>query len=665
MGAVQDDLITLAPRTARRAGSSVRSRLAAVVWCVLCAAPAAAQRPVPPDTLPSDTLPPRAERVAIPPEAVASDTLPGDSLMPAPPDSTRPAPALPGYPDPLPTGWAFARWELSRDEILRYRGLSLLDLLERFPGLQAIRSGGFGRPAGLAAAGLGGAAVRLFVNGYEIDPLGFPSHDLQRIGLIDLASLRVERTPAGVRVDLSTFRLPDARAYSEVEAAAGNYGTRVLRATLSRIVGSRNVFTAAYDLASTSGVALAEPYQARGGKVRWIHELSPRTGLALEFAQRGVERGGTAAPVDFTRRDLTLRARHELFAGLTIDGIVGRSRWSAETPPGTVLPDVRRTQGMLRALWMAGPADVEVSARIRAGDGGAAAPGTDLSARGVLRPLPWVTVEGEVSAATHAGATAALASAAARAGPFAGLSAFASVTAGDRWLALRRDTTITDELVVEDTVDGVPVTRTEERMRVEPAFSSILSSGSGARLGAEWTAGGAVVGAAALLRAPSTVAPFGVFFDRGIEPIAVGAARGVEGYASLPLPWTGRTIRLEGSASAWEETGGRPYLPVREARIALEYHDVRIEGQFEPTLRLEAVHRGETLVPNVEGTAFGYVAPDYTHLNLLLQIRVLDVRAFLIWENPTHNRLALDLPPGPGFQPGQRVVYGARWWFRN
>lgn len=668
MGAVQSDLIALVRRTARRAGSSGRSWLAAVVWCALCAGPASGQKPAPRDTIPGDSV-----RIEIPPEAVASDTLPGDSLMPAPPDSATPAPALPDFPDPLPAGWAFARWELTRDELLRYRGLSLLDLLERLPGLHSIRSGGFGRPAGLAPAGLGGSAVRLFVDGYEIDPLGSTSHEMQRIGLIDLESVRVERTPAGVRIDLFSFRLPDARAYSEVEAAAGNYGTRLLRATLSRVSGSRSVVTAAYDLASTNGVGLHEPFQARGGKIRWIYQLAPRTGLALELAQGGAERGGGTAPLDFTRRDLTLRARHELFEGLTVDGLIGRSWWRREgdrpaptaTRPDTIRPDVGRTQGLLRALWTTGLADVELSARLRAGEEGATAPGVHIAARGVLRPLPWVTTEGEISAAAHAGAAATLARAAGRVGPFAGLSAFASITAGDRWVPLSRDTSITYEVVVEDTVGGEPVPSTEARTRVEPVFSSVLSSAAGARLGAEWAGGGAVVGAAAVLLGPGIIAPFGVFFDRGIDPVAAGSARGVEGYLSVPFPWTGRALRLEGSGSAWQEIGGRPYLPSTEARIGLEYHDVRIEGQLEPTVRVEAVHRGETLVPGIDGATFGHVAQPYTYLNLLLQIRVLDVRAYLIWENPTHNRLALDLPAGPGFQPGQRVVYGARWWFRN
>lgn len=652
----------------RRVGSLTRSRLAAFAFVLLIAAPASAQDPVPPDTLRPDTT-----RIAIPPEAVASDTLPGDSLMPQPADSVGPAPGLPGWEDPLRAGWAFGRWEWTRDELLRYRGLTLLDLLERLPGLHSIRAGAFGREAGLSAAGLGGAAIRIFIDGYELDPLGQPYHELQQYGLIDLEKVRAERTAAGLRVDLTTFRLPDSRAYSEVEAAAGNYGTRVLRGTISRVAGSRSTVTGSYDHAATSGVGIAEAFLARGAALRWAYQLAPRTGLQLELRQSGAQREGSVAPVDHTRRDVTLRGRSELFPGLTVEGLVGRTTWRDDRAvpepsaavPDTVLLNVARTQGQLRALWDTPVLDLEGTARLRTSGGGVPTPGSELALRGSLRPFAGLLGEGSVSTSAVGGATVTTAHAGARLGPLAGLSLFGSLTAGDRWSVLARDTSTTYLFLREDTVDGVPVTVEEERTRVQPVFVPVLGTAAGARAGVEWSALGAVLGLAGVTLADGSVTPFGLAFDRRIEPLPVGAARGLEGHASIPLPWTERTVRLMGSGSVWAETGGRPYLPEREARLALEYHEVRIEGQFEPTIRIEAVHRGRTYVPTADGTAFGFVTEPYTTLNFFMQLRILDVRAFLLWENPTHNRLALDLPDGVGFQPGQRIVYGARWWFRN
>ena len=630
-----------------------------------------AQEPerVPRDTVPADTL-----IVPIPPAAVAGDTLPGDSIMPAATDSLIPAPELPEFPDPLPTGWAFARMELTRDELLRYRGLSVLDLIERLPGVTVIRSGGFGRAAGLSAGGSGGGALRVYIDGYEIDAIGQPTPELQAIGLIDLASLRVERDATGVRVEMTTFRLPDQRPYSEVEAAAGNYATRLLRATLARAAGTRSVFSAAYDLTTTNGVGLFEPFQARGGRVSWSYLLTPETGLRLELRQRGVERRGEAYPVDVTRRDLVLRARSTALRGLVVEALAGRTWWRPEAAertdggagPAELVREAERAQGLLRAAWTGTATNIEAAARVRSGSGGARAPSAELTLRGSTSPLPWVVAEGEIRTATIGGVQATGFRGGGRVGPFAGLSAFATVSGGERWIGLARDTLVTyPDTVRVDTIAGEPVPVIEDRQRLERVFGSTTTSAAGARVGLEATRWGATIGAALVTSAPAIVAPFGFGFDRAIAPLNADAATGVEGYAYLPIPWTSGDLRLEGSASSWSDTGGRPYLPSREARLALEFHTVRIEGQFEPTIRLEAVHRGRTLVPTPEADAFGFVTEPYTLLNFLLQIRILDVRAFLIWENPTHNRLALDLPEGLGFQPGQRVIYGARWSFRN
>lgn len=626
---------------------------------------------MPPDTVPG------AIEVPIPPEAVASDTLPGDPIMPAVADSLREAPELPAFPDVLPTGWAFGRWELRRDELLRYRGLSLLDLLERIPGVVVTRSGGFGRVAGVSASGAGGGSVRVFVDGYELDTIGQPTPELQGVGLADLESVRVERGPSGVRVDLATYRLDDARPYSEVEAAAGNYATRLLRAMLSRPAGSRGVFSASYDLVTTNGVGLSEPFQGAVGRASMSYRLTPETGLRLELRQRSVTRGGEAYPVDVSRRDLLLGVRSARFPGVTLEALVGRTWWRPEsaedeeargatTAVDTIRPSAHRTQGLLRAAWTSSFATLEASARGRAGDGGSPAPESELGLAGTIRPLPFVTAEGQLRVASVDGTRSSAALAGARLGPYAGVSLFANVGAGDRWHGLVRDTAVTyPDTVGIDTVAGEPVPEIRQRTRLETRYSSGIGSAAGVRVGAELTRWGGSTGAALVTVGAGQVAPFGFSFDRDLEPVMAGAVSGVEAYADLPVPWTGGALRLDVHASRWTDTGSRPYLPAQEARLGLEYHTVRIEGQFEPTIRIEAVHRGETLVPSTDGTGFDFVTPPYTLMNFFLQLRILDVRAFLIWENPTHNRLALDLPAGLGFQPGQRVIYGARWMFRN
>jgi hypothetical protein len=112
------------------------------------------------------------------------------------------------------------------------------------------------------------------------------------------------------------------------------------------------------------------------------------------------------------------------------------------------------------------------------------------------------------------------------------------------------------------------------------------------------------------------------------------------------------------------DTGDRPYLPEQSGRIALEAHGLFFGGQLEPSLRVEALHHGAARVPSgVDATAFDGTSLAYTQANLQLQIRILDVRAFFIFDNITDQRVLADFPGRP--LPGGRFYYGLRWTFRN
>src|SRR5690606_10382700 len=147
-----------------------------------------------------------------------------------------------------------------RNQLDRYHALSLLQLLERLPGLHVLRSGNYGQPAGITTFGGGGSRVRVFMDGFEVDPLGFTAHDLQQIALGDLEHVRVERRFDGVRVDLTPIRLDDGRPLSGIEAATGVYGTKLLRALLVRGIGSSAMLSAGFDQASSRGVGFDEPF---------------------------------------------------------------------------------------------------------------------------------------------------------------------------------------------------------------------------------------------------------------------------------------------------------------------------------------------------------------------------------------------------------------------
>jgi hypothetical protein len=620
-----------------------------VLLLALVASPVLAQEPVPPPE-PEDPV-----VVPIPPEEVVQDTLPRPDVA-EPADTLRPAPNLPVFPRAAAAGFALGTWEWDQDALARWHGMSILDLLELVPGLLATRGGGFGRPTGLAAFGAGGGRVRVFIDGFELDPLESATLDVQHIAIADLVTVRVERTLLETRIQLFTFRQPDQRAFSQIEAGTAIFRTRILRGIFSTGVGNHSVVTVGLDLTDTEGWAAQQPFSANSLLGRWSYRLGDQTGLQLEYRQTGIERTGAPFVLQGDRRDLVFRARTVPLPGLALDAMAGRS---SRTPGAadTLRVDLQSTQAALRARYDAAAAWVGAAGRTRLGDRvGFAAPALDLSAEAGLRPAPWFLATGEVRGARTAGITGTELQGGLRLGPAAGLSAFASVATGSRGIGLFADS------VFEVTVPH-PTNPDSLVLRSDTAFffPSVASRATAYRAGAEWSGWGVRLGGAYLVHDVDSIAPFGLAFDRTLPAVPVGTATGFETYASIPLIY--RPLRLEGSYTRWLDTGGRPYLPEDHGRFGLTFNAQFYGGNLEPTLRAEAVRRGSALVPTADRQAFGARSTPYTMFNIFLQIRVLDVRAFLIVENLLNNAQVADLV-GPGrFYGGQRAIYGVRWHF--
>jgi hypothetical protein len=632
---------------------------------------AVAQNPpvLPPaDTIPGDTL-----IVRIPPQEVVRDTLPRDTLRTGVPDTLRSPPHLPRYPEPEQTGWAAARWVWSRDDLLRHHGMSLLELLERTPGLVVTRGGGAGKPAGAASLGQGGGRLRVFRDGFEVDPLATATLDLQHIGLLDLDQVRVERSLIETRIHLRTFQLEDLRPLSGVEVGTGNFNARFLRAMFSRPAFGHSVITAAYDVSSAGGFRLPEPSSFSSARLRWDLGLGPSSGLQLEYVRNGLTRESAAYPADFDRGELVLRARSRLGPRLTGDlflGHISHSPAREEDPlTGAAIALTRATdtldisltglQGGARAIYTGGFGHVEAGGRLRMGGRrGFASISNELSARAGLQPAPWLGAEAEIlTSGTAAGQVTAM-QATARTGGLLGFWLFGSVSSGQRRVTTREDS----RSIVIDTilVDGVPVPR--EISILMPDYTDSATDIGGARAGLEWSVSRVNVGAALVTSAAGLVVPFGNGFDRGMPAVAVESSRGAEGFGTLNLAGRLEGVSLEGGYTHWESRGGRPYLPAGEGRVAAIFTGLFREGQLEPYARLEAAYRGSTLVPNPARTGFQDVE-GHTMLNFLLQIRIIDVRAFLVFDNVLNEQNAVDVPGR--FLPAARTIYGVRWFFRN
>lgn len=622
----------------------------AALLCLFAVAPLAAQEPQPRDTIPA---PRDTAIIRIPPEEVAQDTLPAAPDA-APADTVRPALNFPVFPAPAPEGWSEARWEWDAAALARWHGLSLLELLEQVPGLVVTRTGSFGRAAGLAAFGSGGGRVRVFLDGYELDPLSSAVFDLQQLAVVDLYAVRVERLLSETRIEIFPFRLPEGRPFSQIEAGTGDFNTRILRGLFSTTAGGRGVLTLGLDLTDTDGWLRREPFSIATGLARFSYALTESAGLQLEYRQASLDRGGVRDTAIADRQDLIFRARASPLPNLAVDAIVGRS-WREAQPGDEIGVDLASTQGALRARavgswgWLGG------AARLRnAGRTGITAATLDLSLEGGLQPLERVGATASIRH-SRAGEVGGLeVEGGVRLGPVAGVSLFVNGAAGSRGVGLLRDA----RQLIGTPGNGEDADEDADDLRAY-SFPYIASGIGAVRAGVEWTGWGIRLGGAFVSHDAELIAPFALPFDRRAEPIESDPATGIESYFSVPLLY--RPLRLEGSYTRWADIGGRPYLPVEHGRAALVFNELFYEGNLEPTLRIEGVYRGGSIVPLADRATFGAIAAPYTLLNIFLQIRVLDVRAFLLFENVLQNLAAADLPGAPF--GGQRAVYGVRWYF--
>ena len=648
--------------TLRPFSSLLRPLLGAAAGVLLAAglcAPLQAQVPVRPDTTRRDTA-----AVAIPPEAQAADTLPdraGQDSVPA--DSTIPAPNFPVYPRGRGGGGGWSgTWTWSRQELSYYHGLGLLELLERVPGLLVTRTGGFGMPAGVAAYGLGGGRLRVFLDGWEMQPLGSATLDLQQIALTDLDEIRVQRGLAETRIDLTTFRLPDRRPFAQIEAGDGDFNTRILRGYFARALGGRDVVQGLFDLTDTDGFRRREPYSATTYGARWSHTFGEGQALQLEYRRLAEDRGSESFPqfleiVD--RSDLVLRGAWR-FGALELHGVAGRSS-RVQGGADTLAFEGEGTQLGVTAAYTLPIGTVTGEARtFRGGEGGFAPSATELSARGDFALAPAIGVAAEVRSLSRGGVTGLETEASARFTPLGGLSLFGSVSAGTRGIPFARDS-----LIQRRTFGGLwrPVGVDTLQTDTAVAFGIAESKLNGFRAGAEWSRGSALVGAALVRTDVDRLASFGLAWDAGLrtDTLAMGAVTAFEAYANAPLVWD--WLRVDGWYARVQEAGGRPYLPQDFGRVALEYHDVFLTGNLEPTVRLEALVRGPSPTLGAAGRAFDATTQRYAIFNFFLQIRILDVRAFLLAENLLNRNTAIDITGRP--LPGARTMYGVRWFFRN
>jgi hypothetical protein len=621
----------------------------------------AAPRPVPADT--DTTRQVRRDTAGIPPEAVRGDTLPGAKRDTTPPDSTIAAPSFPEHPLPPSFGFSDATWFFGPRELQYFQGLSLADLLDRIPGLVTTRTGGFGRPLGVSPFAAGGGRFRVFVDGYEIRAMNAATPDLQRIPVVNLQSVRIQRGMDEIRVDVTSLRLADIRPFAQIEGADGDLGTRFLRAIFTSPIGRRWVGEVALDLDQSGGYRRAQPFSETSTIERLSYAFSSNWGVQAEYRltrsnleNRVTGTAGAGVTESIDRSDAILRARGLLLGRIHLEAMVGRG---LQRPAGTdtVTGKARDLQAEGRITLPVRFGMLSAGARLDRSDVDAWAPDqSEVWGRLDLTPGRFLAATGEVRQLTLGGVAGLETTASLRAGPWEGISLFGQLAAGRRGLRVLRDSTMEERTFAGLGGHGIPRTDSVD----VAVFQTLTSNMNGLRAGVELNRGLFHLGAAVLHHDVDQAAPYGFDFDRFGTPQPGLAINGVEGYASVPL--LVRQLTLSGWVQHWFNQPNRVYLPTNLGRAAVTFNGVYKEGNLEPTIRLEMVAHDQSLSYDVNQFSTELV-PRYAVFNWYVQVRIIDIRIFWRYENAFGWRGPYDITGSR--IPFGRALYGLRWFFRN
>jgi hypothetical protein len=577
-------------------------------------------------------------------DTLAADTVPADTLPPPPLVPLRPT---------LPTGFATGVWHWDQQALLRSRAISLSHLLAGIPGVVVFRSGLFLQPEAASAFGATAGGLEIEVDGFVLDPLEAPSLDLTRFELAQLQEVTVIRGVDGVlRLRIRTLEAVDRRPYSRVEAATGEPNANAFRGMLlvpDFLVGPLGV---AIERVDTDGLGGDEPADGFAGWLKWGWTRENR-GVQFEFRQMTLARE-TASPwiSEYSRRDIVVRARNRFAPGLVGELYAGRSRVEVEGPePPDDGEDGEDGQEQPEPIEAIERPSIQAGARV-----GLALTGGAVEAAVRFRDsdeLP--TLAGTVEAAFT---------------PFAGRIALRGRFDREQW-----------DGASATRFDVVASTAPLSWLRIFGEFGSgahaapawnrpdgvgpLLTDRTAYRAGAElawrrFSASGALVAVET-----DSIPVFGLPFDSTFRRFAGGDVRGFEAHGRVPV--FGDWLAFEANYTRWLQGTRWAYLPAATGMAALELHVLPLaSGNLEILARAEAVHRGNTAVPDTAEAAAATgsltLIPERTVFNADLVIRIMTVQAFLRYEDFT-DQDPFDLPGR--VLGGPRILYGVKWYFWN
>ena len=579
----------------------------------------------------AQVVPPPASEVPIP---VKPKTDSGPDSARVKPDTIKPP--IGRFADPALYEIG-PQYEWSRAQLFATGALTVVDLLDRIPGVTTFRSGWLATPQ-TATYNADFQRVRVFYDGVEIDNLDSRTGgvlDLSTVQLWSLEHLSIERSAGEVRIYMRSWRVENTDPYTRVDIATGNEDTNLYRGFYGKRFDNGGVLQFAgqqFGVASPrfagSGDALSLLSRVGIAKKGWSLD-----GFVLRHhATRDIERATVGRPpvlsLDATNTDAYIRAAvggvesgpwaQVTVASLAFKGTTGPDRTVSAAPLSDTLGRrLSETQYNLSAGYTLGAARFEVGDRLRALGGS--------TYNGVSGRLDLVTPIGVVNGfVEHDGFRKTTnADAGIRAQPLPFIALSGSVA---RWIPA---------------TSGVSTQSTTTSARAE----------LGLKLFGPWFSAGFITAERSQGLAP-------VVYDTLLLP--TGPGRISARTASIRGPIRGG-FGIDTWITQWDTTGR--YQPRYESRSEINYSnnfakrfprgdfEIRAAGIFE--------YRGHTNFPLDAGDVQTDVAKT---LSGLLEIRIM--RAVLSYQQ--RNILGYPYQVVPGFEmPRVLAIYGVRWDFWN
>jgi hypothetical protein len=529
------------------------------------------------------------------------------------------------------------QYEWNRAELFATGALTLVDLLDRIPGITTFRSGWL---ATAQTATFNGdfRRVRLFYDGIELDNLDNKTGgvvDLSTVQVWTLEHLSIERSASEVRIYMRTWRVDNTDPYTRVDVATGNEDTNLYRGFYGKRFDNGGVLQLAgqqYGVASTRSAGSGDALSLLG------RVGIARKGWSLDafvdrvHATRDIQRSPFGRPpvlsLDATNTNAYLRAaagaeRGGPWAQITVaslgfKGITGPDlNVGATSQPDTTERRRFETQYNVSGGYTAGAARLEINDRLRAMSGS--------KSNAISGRLDFATPLGVLSGfAEHDGFRRSTnADVGVRAQPFRFIalsgSVARSVPTGGGTSTLASTTTARGEV--------------------------------GLRILGPWVSAG-------LIHTDKTAGLAPLVYDTLLLPTPAGRATAQTVSIRGPL---GRGFGIDSWLTRWDQA--RDYQPQFQSRSEINFTSNFLRrfprGDFELHAAGVYEYRGHAVFPLAAG---GVQTGTAKTISALLEIRIL--RAVVSYQQ--RNILGYPYEVVPGFEmPRVLAIYGVRWEFWN